>query len=709
MSSSTDHRLDWLAQQLPRLVPQARAPSLQQRRALRSIGDERAALAGLCAAAGLETPHWSPFADASALPLLALRQQAGPAVVIAEAGSDAWLVQTEAGTQRLSRADLGQALFSPLRATPAPDGPPTSARALFRRVLSAQRAAFVYAALASLAANIAALAGSMYSMQVYDRVIPTRGLSTLTVLLIGALIACAFELVIKQARAAVLESAVQRMDETLSHAIFQRLLALRIDQLPPNVGSLSAQLRGYESIRAFAIAATMYAVIDAPFGLLFLGVMALIGGPQLVAVPAVFFVVSVLAGSMFRAHIAAHAAGASIAGNRKVGLLVETISAAENIKAAGSGWSQSARWNALTREAIDDDLKIKHLSETASHTAGFFQQASYVVMIAAGAYIASAGEGLTSGGLIACSILSGRVLGPISLLPGLIVQWAHARIALDNLERIFALEGDHHGVAQPLVPARLEGHFRIEDVKFAYPEQPHALALPLLQIAAGDKVAIVGPVGAGKSTLLKVMAGLYKPQQGRVLIDGLEIQQIAREPLSAQLGYLPQEVRLVSGTLRDNLGLGLPDADDVTMLTACRATGLISLVTSHPKGLDLPIGEGGCGVSGGQRRLIGLTRLVLARPTVWLLDEPTSALDDTTERQSLALLREAMQPGQTLVVVTHRPQVLALVDRIVVLTRGGIALDGPREAVLQALSQPARTAAPSPPGPSPARASEAVA
>ncbi|MET0211057.1 MAG: ATP-binding cassette domain-containing protein [Burkholderiaceae bacterium] len=570
---------------------------------------------------------------------------------------------------------------------PLPSAPPAvRASELFRAVLAAERPAFVAAALASLLANLVALATSLYSMQIYDRVIPTQGLSTLTVLTVGALGACVFELVIKLARSRILEASVRQMDGRLSHAIFARLLSIRIDQLPSGVGSVSAQVRSYESIRAFASTATMYAAVDAPFGLLFLAVMGLLAGAELVAVPAAFFVVALVVGTLFRRRIARHAGSASAAGNRKAGLLVETLDNAEGIKAGGTGPARLAQWDALSAQALDDELAIKHCSDSASYFSGFVQQTSYIVMIAVGAYIAATSTTLTTGGLIACSILSGRVLAPIGMLPGLIVQWAHARIALANLECIFALEQDHHGIAQPLQPARIAGAVRIENLTFAYPGRP-PMQVARLELRAGERVAILGPIGAGKSTLLKLVAGLYKPTAGRVLIDDLELQQIARPALARHIGYLQQDPRLSAGTLRDNLGGGAGAHDDAALLDACRSTGLAALVAGHPKGLDLEIGEGGSGVSGGQRRLIGLTRLLLAAPSMWLLDEPTAAMDDATERAVLALLRRTIRPDQTLVLVTHKPELLQLVERIVVLTETGIALDGPRALVLQALAQ----------------------
>jgi ATP-binding cassette subfamily C protein LapB len=294
---------------------------------------------------------------------------------------------------------------------------------------------------------------------------------------------------------------------------------------------------------------------------------------------------------------------------------------------------------------------------------------------------------LSMGGLVACSILSGRVLAPVGALPGLIVQWAHARSALDNLEKVFALQGDNHDVLRPLTPEKILGRFELNHLRFTYPGRPSTIVIEQLLIKAGEKVAIIGSIGAGKSTLLKLLAGLYAPQQGNVLLDGLDVQQIARNHLSQHLGYLGQEVRLMGGTLRENLLAGLPPVTDGQLIAACEESGLASVVAAHPKGLDLDIAEGGSGVSGGQKQLVALTRLLLSTPSVWLLDEPTTAMDDATEQRSLVALRRAMRPDATLILITHKPALLGLVERLIVLTPGGVVMDGPRDAVLARLQQ----------------------
>ena len=244
-----------------------------------------------------------------------------------------------------------------------------------------------------------------------------------------------------------------------------------------------------------------------------------------------------------------------------------------------------------------------------------------------------------------------------------------------------------------MIPEVIHGEFQVADLHFTYPGRPETLALERLHIRAGEKVAILGPVGAGKSTLLKLLAGLYQPGRGRVLLDGLDIQQIARTHLSEHLGYCPQDVKLLAGTLRDNLLTGLSGIDEEEILRVCRITGLATLIAAHPKGLDLEIAEGGGGVSGGQKQLIALTRLLLARPDVWLLDEPTAAMDEMTEQRSLAVLRQAIASPHTLVLVTHKPVLLGLVNRLIVLAPNGIMLDGPRDAVLEKLQQGAQRAA----------------
>lgn len=700
-------RLRWLAQRCAALHPQVRQPSRRKINTLqRQVAPETLESAGhdedlerllhtlktLFESMGLDAPEWRAAPARDALPMVALLPGIGCRIIYARTPEGHWLMESPSGSQQLYHLPEG-GLYAAIGAPARQNEDTASAAAMFRAALLARKGIFVQAAFASLLANMLALAASLYSMQVYDRVIPTQGVATLVVLTTGVLIAAVLELVIKMARSAILERSVKGMDLELSHKIFRRLLGIRMDQFPASVGTLSAQLRSYETIRGFASSATLYLAVDAPFALLFLGVIWLLAGTQVAAVPAVFFVVALVIGFFYRSRIARHAESGNAASNRKLGLLVETVESAESVKASGAGWQQLTRWDALNRQSVDDDVKIRHYSEQASYFAAFMQQASYIMLVAAGAWIASTTTDLSMGGLIACSILSGRVLGPVGALPGLIVQWAHAKAALINLEKVFALQRDNHSVARPLIPEVIHGEFQVADLHFTYPGRPETLALERLHIRAGEKVAILGPAGTGKSTLLKLLAGLYQPGRGRVLLDGLDIQQIARAHLSEHLGYCPQDIKLLAGTLRDNLLTGLSGVDEEEILRVCRMTGLATLIAAHPKGLDLDIAEGGGGVSGGQKQLIALTRLLLARPDVWLLDEPTAAMDEMTEQRSLAALRQTIASQHTLVLVTHKPVLLGLVNRLIVLAPNGIMLDGPRDAVLEKLRQGAQQVA----------------
>lgn len=626
---------------------------------------------------------WLVTLESTQLPAIAIIPGVGPLLVSGRDEGKAWRVQTPDGHQRFAHWPAGT-LFAPIAVAVAVSHA-TSARKFFRSIFFAHSDWLGYVALAAVMGNLLALTTSIYSMQVYDRVIPTQGISSLMVLTVGTAVAIVIELLFKQIRSALVGHALQRIDVQLSYGVFERLLRIRMDQFPAQVGNLSGQLRGYETVRGFMSSAMLYAVVDAPFALLFLVVIFVIGGPLVGCVPLIFFCLSLSLGLVSRRRIERAAQEGSGAGNRKMGLLVEAAESAEAIKAAGAGWWYLSRWKEQSSSATDQDTLIRHLSERSSYWAGALQQLSYILMVAAGAYTSVSGS-LTSGALVACSILSSRVLAPVGMLPGLLVQWAHAKAAMSNLDRLFALHTDAHAVERPLQPAGIAGRYVLDQVRYAYGQGGEGVCVPALRIEAGEKVAILGTIGAGKSTLLKVLAGLYKPSTGHVMLDDLDIQQIDRARLAESLGYLPQQVALFSGTLRDNLCVGTIGKSDAEVLAAAAETGLLPFVSRHPQGLDRLIAEGGSGMSGGQRQLVVLTRLLIANPNVWLLDEPTASMDGGTEQQCMGALARALRPEQTMILVTHKPALLSLAERVIVLTPAGIVLDGARDAVLKRLS-----------------------
>jgi len=560
---------------------------------------------------------------------------------------------------------------------------------LFRGVVLENKSIIVEIALGGIMINLIALATSLYSMQVYDRVVPTGALQTLLALTLGVVFAILFEFWIKWSKSTIQERLIDRVDAQISRDVYTRFMSIRLDQMPSHVGGLAGQLRGYETVRGFLVSIPVQLLIDLPFVLLYcLVVFSIAGGVGVI--PLVFLLLSVLLGLSYKRKVEALTLKNNAQANLKIGMLVETIEGAETIKSGQGGWRMLMRWIHATDEARDTELQTRFLQERSQFLIALLHQLSYVSMVAAGAMLISSG-GLTMGGLIACTILSSRILGPIGTLPNMLIQWGHSRAALQGLERLWALETDQHGVDHPVILDRIDGLYEFEGVQSQYGANK-ALIVPKLVIKPGEKVAVMGPVGAGKTTLLRLLSGMYKPQAGRIKLDGVDISHISKPVLAEQIGYLQQEGRLFAGTLRENIVLGLDDPGDQVILDMSKRTGFFqAVINAHPLGLMQPIFEGGLGLSGGQRQLANLTRVFLRQPKIWLLDEPTASLDKQLEIWVLQALRQTLKAQDTFVVVTHKPDLLALVDRIVVVANHQIVMDGPRDEVLKNLQAPAPT------------------
>jgi ATP-binding cassette subfamily C protein LapB len=373
--------------------------------------------------------------------------------------------------------------------------------------------------------------------------------------------------------------------------------------------------------------------------------------------------------------------------NEKNGLLIEAIDGIESVKAANAEWKMLDRWRIMNTTIADSELKMRMFSSLSSNLTQTIQQLSYACMIAGGAYAINAGQ-LTMGGLIACSIISGRALTPVAQLPGLIVQWQHAKIALQALNGIMQMPSDRDQSERLVVPELCQGEIKMNKVGFSYAKDLPGLEVSSLSVAPGDRIAVLGAVGSGKTTLIKLLSGLYKPSTGQVYLDQVDMMHLAPEFVREHVGYLPQDVRLFNGTLRHNLTLGLPMPSDSQIFKAAAMTGLDQVIQNHPLGLELMIAEGGRGLSGGQRQLVGLTRMLLASPKILLLDEPTASMDAKLENHVMQHLFEQMPRESAIVVVTHKPAALSYMNRILVVDKGRLVLDGPRDEVLQRLRQP---------------------
>ncbi len=637
------------------------------------------ALAGLVGTLGWVPPRrigGRPRPDQ--FPLLVHDPSIGWAVVRQWDSEDA---MTLAGERAILPFSDEQSFFSLTLPDPlAEDG--GKSLTVFWRAIARRKHSLVMAGLATVFANILTLATSLYAMQLYDRVIPLASFDTLTVLTAGVAFALVLDLSLRSLRALLVEREAQEVDAEVSEFFFARAQAIRLDARPPGIGTMASQLRGQEQVRQVLSSGSIFMLADLPFALFFIAVIGFIGGP-LAVVPLVSLPIAIGLALVLGRVIRRGADRAQVSGNRKNGMLVESLDAAETVKANRGGWFMMGRWNRLIREIHHYEDPVKRAGAVAVPIFSTLQQAAYVAIMCWGAYLAATGS-LTTGALLACSIIAGRINGPlVAQLPNLIVQWSYARSSLKALDAIMDLPLDPAGAAGALRPDGIAGGYALKDVSFTYPgSQRPALEIEKLEINPGEKVAIIGGIGSGKSTLLKVLAGLYAPQGGSALIGGLDLSQIAEDIARRHIGYLPQDARLVNGTLRDNLSMGLGDLSDSAIMEMAAKTRLDGMIAAQQDGLALQIQEGGKGLSGGQRSLVGINRMLHAAPRIWLFDEPTASIDNNTEAAVLNAVDEVLSPDSIMVMVTHKAQLLSRFDRIVVMAGGRIHRDGTAQEVI---------------------------
>lgn len=635
-------------------------------------------------------PQWSEYPDAGRLPCLVVGPEGQLGIVTARTPEGLWATSWWLPEPR-QFAEQAESSFAPghafvrMRMTAPFVASQSPSLQLVWAEIRSQKRLLVDIAAGTIAISLLALATSFYSMQVYDRVVPTQATATLWVLTLGVLLSVLFETAGKWLRAQQIHHLTDAVDQNLARSVYGRFLSVRLDQMPPSVGATSSRLRSYESIRAFLVSVSTQAMVDIPLALLTLGVLALIGG-WLALIPGIFLALGLLIGFMFHNRMDQLAKLATPAQHQKIGLLVESIEGAETIKSGQGGWRMLSKWLDLTDESRQHEQSMRQLTEMQQFLVAMFQQGAYVALVAAGALIVGQAD-FTMGALIACSILSGRILAPIATIPALIMQWAQTRVSVQDLDRLWALQLDHPPGTEPIVLDTLRGQYELADIQMSYGGTA-ALNIKQLRIRAGERVAVLGGIGSGKTSLLRLLSGMYKAGQGRALLDGIDLEQIAKASLAHQMGFVPQDGRLFAGTLRDNLVLGMNDPGDDVLLQAARQTGLFeTVIAAHPKGLAREISEGGQGLSGGQRQLVHITRALLRQPRIWLLDEPTASMDGQLEKQVIQTLHNSLtqNPTSTLVLVTHKPQLLSLVQRVIVMANQQIVLDGPRDQIMQQL------------------------
>lgn len=537
---------------------------------------------------------------------------------------------------------------------------------------------------AALLINLFALAFPIFSMNVYDRVVPNHATETLWVLAIGVTLVLASDLFIRLLRSHFVDEASARIDVQISATLMERVLGMRLENRPQSVGSFAANLRGFEQVRDFIASSTVTALIDLPFALLFVGVMAWIS-PWLVLPVIIVFGIVLVSGYVFQHRLHELSQSYYQAAAQRNATLIESLTGIETIKSQGAESLIQSRWERANQYLSTLNVKMRSMSATAMYSTATLQQFVSVCVILIGVYLISERQ-LTMGGMIAATMLAGRALAPAGQIVGLLMQYQGARTAMDSLEQIMAQpverpEGSHF-IQRP----EFKGEIEFRHVSFAYPgQQGNSLDDVSFKINPGERVALIGKVGSGKTTLQKLIMGLYQPTSGAILFDGIDMRQLDPADVRRNLGCVSQDITLFYGSLRENITFGMPHARDDAIVAAAETAGLNEFVQRHPQGFDMQVGERGELLSGGQRQGVGIARAVLHNAPLLLLDEPTSAMDFSTE----AVVTQRMQAfteGKTVVLVTHRTSMLSFVDRVIVVDQGKIVADGPRERIMQALA-----------------------
>lgn len=554
----------------------------------------------------------------------------------------------------------------------------------FWSAILAQRFVYRDVLWAALLVNLFGLAFPFFARIVYNRVVPNKAMETLWALAAGVVIVICSDLLMRLLRSHFVDEASARIDVQISATLMERVLGMKLENRPQSVGSFASNLRGFEQVRDFIASSTVTALIDLPFALLFIVVIGSISLWLMLPVVLVFVIILVMGYVLqHRLHELSQLTYQATA--QRNATLIESLTGIETIKSQSAESMIQARWERTNKYLASLNVRMRALSSTAMYSAAWLQKFTSVITILIGVYLIGERE-LTMGALIACNMLLSSALAPAGQIVGLLMQYQGARTALESLENVMRRPVERPEGSNFIHRRELLGEIEFRNVKFAYPNtKDSALNGVSFVIKPGERVALMGKVGSGKTTLQKLIMGLYQPSEGAVLLDGIDLRQLDPADVRRNTSYVSQDVTLFYGSLRDNICLGLPYAEDQAIVAAAEIAGLKDFVNRHPQGFDMQVGERGELLSGGQRQSVGIARAVLHNSPILLLDEPTSAMDFSTEAHLTARLAEYAK-GKTVVLVTHRTSMLSFVDRIIVIDNGKIVADGPRESTLQALA-----------------------
>ncbi|MDB2703498.1 type I secretion system permease/ATPase [Methylophilaceae bacterium] len=541
--------------------------------------------------------------------------------------------------------------------------------------------------IASLLINIFALVGPLFTMNVYDRVVPNQAIDTLWVLASGVFLVYIFDFIIRMLRGYFVDIAGKKSDILISANIFERVMGMKLVNRPVSIGAFASNLKDFESIRDFITSATILSVIDLPFVIIFLLVIAYVGS-TLVFIPIAAIILIILYGFLIQPILRTSIEKAFKASSQKNATLIEGLNGIETIKTLRMEGAMQSRWERSTAYISEWSIRSKFISSSATNFCLFIQQISIVIVIIYGVYLIGAGE-VTMGGLIATVLLTSRAISPVSQATNLSTRFYHAKAAYSSLDGIMNQPIERQNNSDYLNLDKIKGEISFEDVSFTYPNEKESVLKNInIKINEGERIGFLGKVGSGKSTIFKLILKLYDPDQGMVKFDGLDSNQINIDELRKHIGYIDQNPNLFFGTLKDNIVSGFPEASDDQMLAVSKLTGVHAFASNHPLGYNMPVGEQGVKLSVGQRQSVAIARALIGQSPILLLDEPTSALDKTNENLLKNNLLKSTS-NKTLLLITHRTSMLDIVDRIIVVEGGRVVADGPKKDIINSLTKSA--------------------
>ncbi|MBZ7979193.1 type I secretion system permease/ATPase [Campylobacter sp. RM12642] len=553
----------------------------------------------------------------------------------------------------------------------------------FWDTLKKSKSIYVDVLLASFIINLFVLAGPLFTMNVYDRVVPNNAIETLWVLALGVFVVYTIDMIIKLVRAYFLETASKKSDIIMSSLIYERVLDIKLSSRPASVGSFAQNLKEFDTLKSFFANASIAAIVDLPFCIIFLATIYFLAG-HLVVVPVVVMILILIYTFSIRKPLQTSIESTYQASAFKNGVLIESLNTLETIKTLGAASSSQWIYEEATGEIANKSIKNKLLSSSIPMVTGFLVQFNTIAIVVLGVYMIKDME-LSMGGLVASVILSSRAISPMGQVASLISNYEQTKTAYKSLNDIMNMPVERENGKKFVRRNSFLGGIEFKNVSFAYPEaKKESLSDVSFKINAGEKVAIIGKNGSGKTTIEKLIMGLYEPSKGSIHVDGIDIEQIDPVDLREHIGYVSQDIMLFKGTLRENIVYKAPYASDEEIIKAANISCVSEFVNSHPLGFDMPVYERGEGISGGQRQAIVISRAFITNTPIMLLDEPTNQIDTQTEAKVINNLKEACK-DKTLIVITHKQSLLSLVDRIIVIDNAKVVLDGSKEEVLAKL------------------------